>query len=482
MRELNELKSVVEDGLKFLEKQKEVKETEVFASSNYLNVQRICYATNVPSNALEEPKSQENFGLSVRILFNDGKIGFGKMDSELNLAGVKAAFEKAKRNCVMDNDFKSLPSPQGKPVLSNYHDKAIMDLDELKAIDLAYSALNGAFNELDSKKLEQNLNITGELNFLAERMAIANSNGVKAADESTMALTTLTTILELEKDVAGMWFDSATSLKDFNPEQAGRESVLKAHALLNPVSIESGNYDVVLGGLAVAQILYSRLDVSLASIDFKISPYVNRLDETIAPDYLNIFDDGTMPGVIGSKAVTDEGLPTGKTSLVENGKLVNFLSNDYYCKKYSDDERFAAKNGFRFGGGGRNYDSEPGVHATNLVVAPGNMKDEELIKSIQNGIFIGRIWYCYPVNGGASPDFTATIRGDSYLIKNGEISSALTPNTCRINDSIDRCFKQLAGIGKTQKASLAWGEEAVVLTPEMAVKELRIERIAKGLY
>ena len=73
MIKLNELKAAVEDGLRKIEKNKDVKEAEVFASSNRLNVLRICYASNLPSNALEEPKSLENFGLSVRVHFKDGK-------------------------------------------------------------------------------------------------------------------------------------------------------------------------------------------------------------------------------------------------------------------------------------------------------------------------------------------------------------------------------------------------------------------------
>ena len=114
MIEINELKAAVEDGLKKIEKNKDVKEAEVFASSNRLNVLRICYASNIPSNALEEPKSLENFGLSVRVHFKDGKIGFGKEDSSLDSKAIDSAFAKARKNAVMDRYFKSLPQPSKK--------------------------------------------------------------------------------------------------------------------------------------------------------------------------------------------------------------------------------------------------------------------------------------------------------------------------------------------------------------------------------
>ncbi len=482
MNEMNELKGAVESGLKILEKMPEVKEVEVFASSNHLTTLRICFASNVPSNALEEPKSTENFGLSVRVLFRDGKIGFGKEDSDLGKEAVLSAFEKAKRNRVLDNDFHSLPEPRGKVKLKNYHDKKIMQLDDGKAVDLGYECLQGALNNLTKKKFMENVNITGEIDFLGERMAVANSNGINSRDESTVAITTLTTIFELEKDISGMWFDSATSLGKFNPYSAGETSVEKAYALRNAKSIDSGKYAVVLGRLAVADLLYSRFSVELSAIDLNASPYAGRLDEQLSPEILNIYDDGLYPGAVGTKAVTGEGLPTGKTELVKEGRLVNFLSNDYYCKKYSKEKRFEPKNGFRFGGGGRNYYSAPGVSATNLVVESGDFKEEELNKEIKNGVYIGRIWYSYPVNGLASADFTSTVRGDSYIIKNGEIGAALVPNTLRINDNLDSCFRNLIALSREKKASLAWGEEAVVITPEIALKELKLERIAKGLY
>ncbi|HIH16458.1 MAG TPA: hypothetical protein HA252_03575 [Candidatus Diapherotrites archaeon] len=86
------------------------------------------------------------------------------------------------------------------------------------------------------------------------------------------------------------------------------------------------------------------------------------------------------------------------------------------------------------------------------------------------------------MNGLASSDFTTTIRGDSYLIEDGEIKSALTPNTCRVSDNFERVFKGVLGLGRKQRVTFAWGQEPVVITPETAVESVKVERIAKGLY
>ena len=86
------------------------------------------------------------------------------------------------------------------------------------------------------------------------------------------------------------------------------------------------------------------------------------------------------------------------------------------------------------------------------------------------------------MNGLASADFTSTVRGDSYIIQNGKVVAPLVPNTLRINDNLSRIFSNIIGLSRKQQATIAWGQDSVVVTPEIAVKGVRLERIAKELY
>ncbi len=484
VNEIKELRDVARSGVRLLEKKKGVKQAEVFVSANYLSVFRICFSTNIPNNALEEPKSIEDYGLGVRVFFENGKIGFGKVDSSLSRNDVELAFEKAEKSAVLDNDFVSLPEPMGKPKIKNYHDKKIVNLKDEKAIDLSYSCLYGALDVLKKKKFEKNCNITGELNFLTEKVAIANTNGIDEFDESTIAIGTLTTILELEKDFSGMWFDSSTSLAKFNPYKAGMVSAEKALASTRPKSIDSGTYRVVLSRQAIADLFSHIFSPGLSDVDIGASYFgFNDLGKQCADEKVSIFDDALLPDAIGTKRITDEGIATSKVKIVENGELVNFLSNDYYARKCAKkDKRFVPCNGFRFGGGGRHYDSTPGISATNLVIKEGTFSDKELISEVKNGVYIGRIWYTYPINGSTTADFTSTIRGDSFIIRNGELAEGLTPNTVRINDNLLSLLKDVVGLSKKKEAALVWGAEAAVVCPEIAFGKMRLDRIAEGLY
>ena len=91
-----------------------------------------------------------------------------------------------------------------------------------------------------------------------------------------------------------------------------------------------------------------------------------------------------MPGLTGSKAITCEGLPTGRTELIRDGVLVGCLSNWYDAQRLLRDPELTvklgaageaaaralvARNGFRFGaGGGRQFDGTPEVAASNVIV------------------------------------------------------------------------------------------------------------------
>ncbi|MEK6604210.1 MAG: hypothetical protein AABY69_07360, partial [Nitrospirota bacterium] len=74
------LKRTAEDGLRWLRRQKDVQEAEVFVASNASLTARLNYTSHIPCNGVEEPKSSESYGIGVRAVFGNGKspcIGLG---------------------------------------------------------------------------------------------------------------------------------------------------------------------------------------------------------------------------------------------------------------------------------------------------------------------------------------------------------------------------------------------------------------------
>jgi PmbA protein len=141
-----------------------------------------------------------------------------------------------------------------------------------------------------------------------------------------------------------------------------------------------------------------------------------------------------------------------------------------------------ARNGFRFGaGGGRQFDCQPGVAASNVVVEGSEpISREALLQQVGDGLYVGRIWYTYPINGLRAGDFTCTVVADSYVIRDGRIAAPLKPNTIRINDNVATFLNDVVGVTKDAKGTIVWAADEVVYAPEIAVSGVRVDAIAES--
>src|SRR3990170_5761513 len=100
---LNHLKAAVEEGLAFLKEQDDVEDAEVYVASNGILLTRLNYTSHIPCNGVEEPKSIENYGVGVQVVFKDAdvrKTGFGGEPSDISLDGVRSALDKARKGAV----------------------------------------------------------------------------------------------------------------------------------------------------------------------------------------------------------------------------------------------------------------------------------------------------------------------------------------------------------------------------------------------
>jgi predicted Zn-dependent protease len=225
------------------------------------------------------------------------------------------------------------------------------------------------------------------------------------------------------------------------------------------------------------------------------SPFMGKLGQQVASDKFNLVDDGAAPGHVGSKSITGEGLPTGRTELIKDGRLVGILSNHYETQRLMNDpgakdklgvdpkewaSALVPRNGFRFArGGGRHFDAQPGINPTNVLV-PGDIESsEEIIRMVGDGLYIGRIWYTYPVNGMRAGDLTGTVVADSYLIKDGKLAEPIKANTLRLNENIHYFLNGVIGVTKEGKPTLVWAADEIVYAPEIAVENVRIDAIGE---
>jgi PmbA protein len=506
-----ELAALVERALAWVGAQPGVRECEAFAAANGHLLARLNYTSHIPCNGVEEPKSTESCGLGLQVVFEspDGPLlGFGAEPSGQGPAGIQRAFAKARASAVRDPEFVSLPRPgDERRTLRDYHDPRLGEIRDEDLVEAGWTVLSGALREFTTASRladlaggERGLRrlgliVGGDVSILQERMAIASTAMPEPqTDESTLIMGSVTAMVEAE-DAKGTGWSAGSRLHQLTDE-AGVDAAAGAVAAVGGERVPTGDYTIVFGKQPVADLLNNLVIPACTASAFYSSstPFLGRLGRPVASTRLSLRDEGATPGLVASKGITCEGLPTGRTDLIRDGTLVGCLSNWYETQRLLRDRRLreklgdeggraaralAPRNGFRFDGGGRLFDSQPGVSPSNVVVDVSDAVSRgELLRSVDHGLYVGRIWYTYPINGLRAGDFTCTVVGDSWVIRDGRPAVPLKANTLRINDNIARVLNQIVGATKDTKATFVWAADEVVYAPEIACREIHVEAIA----
>jgi len=192
-----------------------------------------------------------------------------------------------------------------------------------------------------------------------------------------------------------------------------REAVRQALVNLDAVAAPAGMLPVVLGPGWPGVLLHEAVGHGLEG-DFNrkgTSAFSGRIGEQVASPLCTVVDDGTLPNRRGSLTIDDEGTPSANNVLIENGIL----------KGYMQDKMNARLMGVAPTGNGRreSYAHLPMPRMTNTYMLPGPHKSEEIIESIEHGL--------YAVNfGGGQVDITSGkfvfSANEAYLIENGRVT------------------------------------------------------------
>jgi TldD protein len=187
-------------------------------------------------------------------------------------------------------------------------------------------------------------------------------------------------------------------------------------ALLNleAEACPAGTMDVVLGPGWPGILLHEAIGHGLEG-DFnrkKTSAFSDKLGQRVAAEGVTVVDDGTIPGRRGSINVDDEGTPSKRNVLIENGVLIGFMQDRLNAKLMGVEP---TGNGRR-----ESYAHVPLPRMTNTFMLAGQDDPEEILKSVDNGLYAVSF-------GGGQVDITSGkfvfSASEAYRIENGQIGA-----------------------------------------------------------
>ena len=257
------------------------------------------------------------------------------------------------------------------------------------------------------------------INYLDNKQSvtIATSEGTYAEDLRTRTRFAVTTVAQKgDKKETGFYGPGRSMgfefFDKFPTQKIARESARIACLLLDADFAPQGKLPVIIenafGGVIFHEACGHALEAT--SVADNASVFTGKLGRKVASDVVSAVDDATIPNGWGSAAYDDEGAKTRKIILIRGGVLESYLV----------DKLGSIKMDHPITGSGRreSYKFAPTSRMSNTFITPGKSTVEEMISSIDNGV------YCANMGGGsvepATTDFNFSVQ-EAYLIKQGKI-------------------------------------------------------------
>lgn len=259
--------------------------------------------------------------------------------------------------------------------------------------------------------------VSGTFLDVDHNILIATSEGLYAQDRQIRTRMMISAVAEIngETQTGGCRPGRRMGLEMFesiNPKEVGREAARQAVTMAGagycpagvmPVAIENG-----FGGVIFHEACGHSLEAS--SVAYGRSQFAGKLGQQIANGKVTAIDDGTIPNAWGSINIDDEGTPAQKNVLIENGVLKTYMVDKFNGRRMGMAPTGNARR--------QSYSYTTTSRMTNTYIANGQDKNEDIIASIEYGL------YAKEMGGGSVNPTTGEFNfavNEGYLIRNGKI-------------------------------------------------------------
>ena len=265
--------------------------------------------------------------------------------------------------------------------------------------------------------------------------AFANSRGFAGQYRSSYcSLSVVPVAREGESMERDYWFSTARGFAGLEqPEDIGRIAAGRALRRLGAVKVETRKVPVVFEPRTARALLDHIFDAVHGGAVYRNESFLaGKLGERIASGKLTVIDDGTIPGLFGTSPFDDEGVPTRRTVVIENGVLQSYLLNTYTAHKLGLKSTGNASRGLA---------GNAGVGNGNLYIEKGADSPEQLIARIRDGFYVTEL-----MGFGANIVTGDYSRGAAGLwIRNGELAFPVSEVT--IAGTLQQMLLNLEAVG-----------------------------------
>lgn len=251
-----------------------------------------------------------------------------------------------------------------------------------------------------------------------KRLTIMNSEGLSVSDARTRTRFSVSVTAEKdgERFVAG---ESPGTLAGFeffdelNIEDYTRTAAERAVRMLSAGYIDGKKMPIILGNGFGGVIFHEACGHPLETeaLRKKATPFAGKQGQLIAHPSVTAIDDGTIFGSWGSIAIDDEGMPTEKTILIENGILKNYISDRVGALECNVRRTGSARR--------ESYKYAPVSRMRNTYIAAGKHRLEDMLEGVSEGLYAPKL------GGGsvnpATGEFNFAVE-EGYRIRNGKIA------------------------------------------------------------
>jgi PmbA protein len=363
---------------------------------------------------IENFKTAESIGMSLRVALGK-KIALYSTsilnESEISEAAARAV--KIAKVAPEDPHWENMNKKFSKAPAEGYYDETIGKLDYQEIVETLSSAVN-CMKSYDKR-------VTPTRGFLMtsiSNVSIANNyNESCERKETGIGVWMRTKAEEAGIKSTGTEHQQARFWKEIDFEDLADKAAEKAIKFLRAKPISSDKMSVIIRNQVFANIFGVILSgpINADWVQKGRSPLSNKLGTQIASENINIVDDGIMHGGWRTKPFDDEGHPTQRTSVIENGILKNYLYDTYTALKDKIESTGNAQRPY--------YWINPQPSPNNLILELGEASPEEMIGETKRGIYIEETigeWLSNPVSGNLNATVT-----HGYLVESGELTEPI---------------------------------------------------------